>query len=73
MVEDLVEATATEDTPQLPQDLDTTNDIITGAIDLLIQELDEGGEITNATDVREHRILERLYINMISPSVYCYI
>ena len=58
MVEDLVEATATEDTPQLPQDLDTTNDIITGAIDLLIQELDEGGEITNATDVREHHILE---------------
>ena len=52
VVEDLAEATATDDTPQLPQDLDTTNDIITEALDLLIQELDEGEEIINATDVR---------------------
>ena len=56
MVEDLAEATATEDTPLFPQDLSTTNDIITRAIDLLIQELDEGGETTNATDVRKHHI-----------------
>jgi len=55
VVEDLAETTATEDTPLLPQDLDTTNNIITEALDLLIQELDEGGEITNATNVREHK------------------
>ena len=53
MMEDLAEATADEDTPLFPQDLNTTNDIITKALDLLIQELDEGGEIINATKVRE--------------------
>ena len=74
MVEDLAEATATEDTPLFPQDLNTTNDIITRAIDLLIQELDEGGETTNATDVRKHHILGGLSnVTMISPPVYCYI
>ena len=56
VVEDLAETTATEDIPLLPQDLDTTNNIITEALDLLIQELDEGGEITNATNVRERQI-----------------
>ena len=56
VVEDLAETTATEDIPLLPQDLDTTNNIITEALDLLIQELDEGGEIINATNVRERQI-----------------
>ena len=56
VVEDLAETTATEDIPLLPQDLDTTNNIITEALDLLIQELDEGGEITNVTNVRERQI-----------------
>ena len=56
MVKDLAEATATEDTPLLPQDMDTTNNIITEALDLIIQELNEGGEITNAINVRERQI-----------------
>ena len=53
VMKDLAEATACEDTPQFPQDLNTTNDIITKALDLLIQHLNKGEVITN---VREHFI-----------------
>ena len=53
MVEELVVATAVEDTPQLPQDLDTTNVIITNTLDLLFSDLDTAVEQndTNATSV----------------------
>ena len=40
VVEELVQATADEDLPQLPRDLDTTNDIITDTLDLLFSDLD---------------------------------
>ena len=53
VVEDLVEATATKDAPLLPQDLNTTNDVVTKTLDLLIRKLDEGEQITNVTKVRE--------------------
>jgi len=72
VVEDLAEATGTEDTPLLPQDLDTISYIITKALDLLIQELNEGQEITNATNVRERQIFSKCnYI--VFFLVYCYI
>ena len=51
MVEELVQATAAEDMAQLPQDLDTTNDIITSALDLLFDDLDTAENDTNATTV----------------------
>jgi len=60
VMKDLADATAHEDTPQLPQDLNTTNDIITKALDLLIQNLDKGGEITNANGVRKLCIFSEL-------------
>ena len=53
VIKDLAKATVRENTPQLPQDLNITNDIITKALDLLIHNLDKGGEITNANNVRE--------------------
>ena len=40
VVGELVEATADESAPQLPQDLDTTNVIITETLELLFTELD---------------------------------
>ena len=49
VVGDLVQATAAEDMAQLPQDLDTTNDIITNTLDLLIFDLDQVENDTNAT------------------------
>lgn len=51
VVEELVQATAAEDMAQLPQDLDTTNDIITSALDLLFDDLDTAENDTNATTV----------------------
>ena len=51
VVADLVQATAAEDMAQLPQDLDTTNDIITNTLDLLIFDLDQAENDTNATTV----------------------
>ena len=53
VVEELVQATAEEDTPQLPQDLDTTNDIITDTLDLLFNNLESPPtqNDTNATTV----------------------
>ena len=71
VVEDLAEATGTDDTPLLPQDLDTTSYIITKALDLLIQELNEGREITNATNVRESQIFSKCnYIVFFSLFLY---
>ena len=49
VVGDLVQATAAEDMAQLPQDLDITNDIITNTLDLLIFDLDQVENDTNAT------------------------
>ena len=40
VVGELVEATADEETPQLPRDLNTTNEIITETLDLLFSNLD---------------------------------
>ena len=75
MVKDLAEVTAPKDMPQLPQDLDTTNVIITEAINLLRQKLDVGTETINAAEVREscnfgefQRQLELVFL-----SVYCHI
>ena len=51
MVADLVEATAVDNMPQLPQDLDTANDIITKTLDLLISNLHQAENNTNATTV----------------------
>lgn len=51
VVEDLVQATANEDMAQLPQDIDTTNNIITSTLDLLFNELDTAKNDTNATVV----------------------
>ena len=49
--EDLVQATASEDEAQLPQDLDTTKDIITGALDLLFSDLENSKTIESAPSV----------------------
>ena len=74
VVEDLVAATSLEDTPQLPQDLDTTNDIITGALDLLIEELEEGRDVSNATEVSiVKNILFKLCNWILCFLVYCHI
>ena len=35
-----MQATAADDAPQLPQDLDTTNEIISDTLDLLFNDLD---------------------------------
>lgn len=53
VVEELAMATAVEDMPQLPQDLDTTNDILTNTLDLLFNDLSESSmqNDTNATTV----------------------
>ena len=53
VIEELVEATAEDDTPQLPQDLDTTNDIISDTLDLLFSDLTTSAmqNDTNATTV----------------------
>ena len=51
VVGDLVQATAAEDMAQLPQDLDTANDIITDTLDLLIFDLSQVENDTNATTV----------------------
>ena len=40
VVGELVEATADDETPQLPRDLNTTNEIITETLDLLFSNLD---------------------------------
>ena len=51
IVGDLVEATADEETPQLPNDLNTTNEIITETLGLLFRDLDTttGQNETNVT------------------------
>ena len=49
MVEEIVQATAIEEVPQLPQDLNTTNDIITNTLDLLFNNLDTVQNDTNVT------------------------
>ena len=51
VVGELVEATADEETPQLPRDLNTTNAIITETLDLLFSDLDTttGQNETNIT------------------------
>ena len=51
VIGDLVQATAAEDMAQLPQDLDTANDIITNTLDLLIFDLSQVENDTNATAV----------------------
>ena len=60
VVKDLAEVTAPKDTPQFPQDLNITNDIITKTLNLLIQKPDEGEETTNATNVRKPCIFDNL-------------
>ena len=40
VIGELVEATADEETPQLPRDLNTTNEIIRETLDLLFSNLD---------------------------------
>ena len=40
VVGELVEATADKETPQLPRDLNTANEIITETLDLLFSDLD---------------------------------
>ena len=51
VIGELVEATADEETPQLPRDLNTTNEIITETLDLLFSNLDAttGQNETNIT------------------------
>ena len=51
VVGELVEATADEEAPQLPRDLNTTNAIITETLDLLFSDLDTttGQNETNIT------------------------
>ena len=51
IVGELVESTADEEAPQLPQDLNTTNEIITETLDLLFHDLDTtaGQNETNVT------------------------
>ena len=49
MVEEIVQATAIEEVPQLPQDLNTTNDIITNTLNLLFNNLDTAQNDTNGT------------------------
>ena len=51
VVGELVEATADEETPQLPRDINTTNEIITETLDLLFSNLDTttGQNETNIT------------------------
>ena len=53
MIGELVQATADEEAPQLPQDIDTTNDIITDTLDLLFTQLEAtaGQNDTNTTAV----------------------
>lgn len=53
VVGELVEATADDNAPQLPQDLDTTNVIITETLDLLFSDLEAsaGQNDTNITVV----------------------
>ena len=52
VVGELVDATANEETPQLPRDLNTTNDIITEALDLLLSNLDRtAGQNLTVADV----------------------
>ena len=51
VVEELVQATETEDNvPQLPQDLNTTNDIINNTLNLLFRNIQQND--TNATSVQ---------------------
>ena len=60
MVGELVDATADEEAPQLPQDIDTTTDIITNTLDLLFTQLEETTEenaTTNATAVQQVRLI----------------
>ena len=49
MVGEIVQATAVDEVPQLPQDLNTTNDIITNTLDLLFNNLDTAQNDTNVT------------------------
>ena len=44
MVEDLADATAPSDVPQFPEDLEAANDVVSDVIDILIENLEEGGE-----------------------------
>ena len=48
VVGELAEATANEETPQLPQDLNTTIGIITGTLGLLFTDLNNETNITAA-------------------------
>ena len=49
VVRDLVQPTAAKKIAQLPQDLDTTNDIITNTLDLLALNLEQADNDTNLT------------------------
>ena len=49
VVRDLVQPTAAKKIAQLPQDLDTTNDIITNTLDLLTLNLEQADNDTNLT------------------------
>ena len=62
VVGELVQATADEEAPQLPQDLDTTNGIITNTLDLLFTQLEAtaGQNGTNATAVEQVRLFSSM-------------
>ena len=65
IVGELVEATADEEAPQLPRDLNTTNEIITETLDLLFHDLDTttGQNETNVT-VDDVSLLEPYYCTL---------
>jgi hypothetical protein len=69
VVGELVQATAADDAPQLPQDLDTTNEIISDTLDLLFNDLDTAiaQNDTNVTAVDATVIFEALD-NILSES-----
>ena len=69
IVGELVEATADEEAPQLPRDLNTTNEIITETLDLLFHDLDtiSGQNDTNVT-VDDVSLLEPYFCTKLSAT-----
>ena len=55
-----MQATAADDAPQLPQDLDTTNEIISDTLDLLFNDLDTA-VTQNDTNVTVTAVDVRMY------------
>lgn len=59
--DDLVQATSSEDEAQLPQDLDATNDIITGTLDLLFSDLEDAKKISSEPSVTTDEVIFMLH------------